>query len=127
MAFKFNALTGNFDIVTQTGDIDFSAIQGQIDDLTNRLDDVELDITDLQTFSQVFVTGDWLGPVSDTYYLVIPFVSHGKLNPIIQIYESVLTDYQQVECFTFVNNLNDIVISVNQVPDLRFNGKIIIS
>jgi hypothetical protein len=121
MAFKFNALTGNFDIVTQTDDIDFSAIQAQVDSIVT-------DVSDLQTYTETFTTASWSGPVSGKYTLTFLYDDHGKDHPIIQIFELVGGgNYEQVECFTYIDTNKDITISVNQIPDLKFNGKINIS
>lgn len=127
MSFRFNPFTGGFDLVAASSELDLSGLQAEIDALDGRVSDLESDVADLQTYSQTFTAIAWSGPVDNEYSLTIPFANHGKTNPFVQIFELVVGEYQLVECFVNIDASNNVTISVNQVPDLRFNGKIIIS
>jgi hypothetical protein len=119
MAFRFNPLTSTFDLVTSS-DVDLTALQAQIDAL-------EDNVNDLQTHSQTFTTATWTGPVLGQYSITVPFSSHNKTKPVVQIYELVAGQYQLVDCAVTVDGTNNVKISVNETPDLRFSGKIFIS
>lgn len=106
MAFKFNPLTGQFDLV-ESG----SSVQ-------------------TPNYSALFnATTDWGAPSAGSYEISIPALTHGKgINPIVQVYELVGSDYEKVTATIDVAQANgDIILSVSEVPDTRFEGKIVIA
>ena len=106
MAFEFNPLTGEFDIVGSSG----SGAQAP-------------------NYLQTFVSGDWVGPVDGFYSLTILASIHNKgINPVIQVFELNGTDYEEIDLSITVHSITgDITLGVTETPDSRFNGKIIIS
>lgn len=126
MPFLFNPFTGNFDVVTNSSE-DLSALQAEVNALDSRVDQLEIDIVNLESFAATFTTGTWTGPVSNSYSLTVLAGLHGKTEPSVQVFELVGGNYEQVDCSVSINANKDVTISVNQIPDLRFNGKIIIS
>ena len=140
MAYKFNALTGQFDIVgvtvlpPGTGDVmgPGSSTPGNIaafSDASGKvLEDSGLTVEGLQTYTQVFnAATSWTGPTSGSYILTVPFSSHAKTAPIVQLFEASGANYIQVEAGIRVDAANNVIVTVNSSPDLRFVGKIVIS
>ena len=62
-----------------------------------------------------------------TYYIIIPFASHLKINPVVTAYELSGTDYVEVELSIIVDSSNNVTVQISSTPDLRFTGKLIIS
>lgn len=74
-----------------------------------------------------FVVGDWVLNV-DVYEISILADDHIKgINPSAQVFENILSDFEEVEIGIELNIDGDITLTVPQNPDLRFDGKIIIS
>jgi len=79
-------------------------------------------------FVHTFVIADFTGPSGGSYSLTLPASTHGKgLNPIVQVMELVGPDYESVILAFKINPSGDVTIYVTDVPDLRFDGKIIVS
>lgn len=78
-------------------------------------------------YSNTFLTTDWVGPSLGHYNIVITSSTHGKgLNPEIEVYELVGSDYEKVEIASKTNGSGDITLDISSSPDGRFNGKYII-
>jgi hypothetical protein len=69
---------------------------------------------------------DWT-LISGSYSLTVLKATHNRNNPTVQVFELVGSDYLQVETGVNVNSSEDVIITINSVPDLRFTGKILIS
>ncbi len=81
-------------------------------------------------YQQLFdVTTDWGVASGGFYSIIIPGATHGKgLNPIIQVYELNGSDYELVTASISIDSSNgDVTLGVLEVPDARFEGKIIIA
>lgn len=77
-----------------------------------------------QTFN---ATSDWSGPSGGVYSITVLESSHDKgTNPIVQIFELVGSDYEEVQVDISINSNGDVTISVTENIDTRFVGKIII-
>lgn len=73
-------------------------------------------------------TTDWGSPSGGIYSLVILATLHGKgTKPIVQVMEQSGLDFINVGIAFKMNASGDITLEVNQTPDNRFAGKIIIS
>jgi len=72
-----------------------------------------------------FEDTDFTGPVMGEYSLVIPFSTHQRINPKIQVFEDTGSEFENVLIKISVVS-NDITIKVTELPDLRFSGKVII-
>lgn len=71
-------------------------------------------------------TTDWT-LASPDYTLTVLAATHGKgINPSVQIFELVGLNYEQVSTNVTVNASGDVTLKVNEVPDNRFNGAILI-
>ena len=105
MSLKFNPITGQFDLVGNG-----STAQSP-------------------NYEQTFVVADFSGPFSNHYQIIIAAATHGKgLNPIIQVFELVGSEYEVVTTAVSVNTTTgDVKVGVLATPDARFNGKVIIS
>lgn len=105
-SLKLNIFTGNFDIVGESGS---AAVK----------------------YSQAFdATTDWGSPSGGKYSITVTAATHGVgVNPNVAILELVSPGvYEQVFVDTVViSSTGVITISVLEVPDLRFEGKLIIS
>lgn len=138
MAYRFNPLTGQFDLVgvttipPGTGDVigPASSTPGNIpvfDDGTGKvLADSGVSLDDLSNYGQPFVVADWVLSV-DSYSLTVSKATHGKDNPVVVVYEEDGSNFIRVETGVRVDASENVIITVEGVPDLRFNGKIIIS
>lgn len=80
-------------------------------------------------FSQAFTVANWTGPVGGFYFITILENTHDKgTDPGVQLFELSGVDYIQVEVDRVrVNSSGDIEIRVPDSPDLRFNGKIVVT
>lgn len=66
--------------------------------------------------------------VSGNYEMVILASTHGAgINPISQCFELITGNYELIYPTIIVNGLGDITIQVSGTPDLRFDGKLIIT
>lgn len=105
-SIKLNIFTGNFDIVGGSGS---AAVK----------------------YSQVFnATTDWGSPSGGKYSITVTAATHGAgVIPNIAILELVSPGvFEQVFVDTVeISSSGDITIFVLEVPDLRFEGKLIIS
>lgn len=80
------------------------------------------------TFTQSFnATSSWGAPSGGFYSLVIPQTTHEKsISPIVQLYELVVGDFEQVEAEIIVSPAGDVTIRVTETIDTRFAGKVVI-
>lgn len=77
-----------------------------------------------QTFND---TSDWSGPSGGYYTITILESTHNKgITPIVQTYELVGLEYEEVETDIIVNTSGDVTIKVTENNDARFAGKVII-
>ncbi len=107
MGFQFNPITGQLDISGSGGG---SAIQSP------------------NYFATFNNTTDWGAASGGEYTITVAAATHGKgANPIVQILELNGSDYDTVVITHKVTAVGNIVISVDETPDLRFNMKIIVS
>lgn len=75
-------------------------------------------------------TTDWGSPSGGLYSITVTAATHGLgINPNVAILELVSPGvFEQVFVDTVaISSIGDITISVLEVPDLRFEGKLIIS
>ena len=58
-----------------------------------------------ETYAQAFNgTSDWGAPSGGYYSIAVPFVTHGKsLQPVVQVFELVGSDFEQVDVETVIN------------------------
>lgn len=72
-------------------------------------------------------TTDWGSPSGGNYSITITNATHARgVNPNIQVFENIAGVFSQVGVEINVNGSGDVTIKVNQVPDLRFAGVILI-
>jgi len=77
----------------------------------------------IQTFNN---TTDWVLSSPD-YTLTITAATYGKgINPNIQIFELIASNYEQVTTNITINNVGDITIKISESPDNRFPGLILV-
>ena len=77
-------------------------------------------------FSSTFSIGSWTLLVTD-YFINIPESSHNfGTDTQVQVFELVGSDYIEVETEILINPTGDVKININQTPDTRFAGKIVI-
>lgn len=138
MGIKINPFTGQFDLVGTTGggggsgDVNGpgSSVDGNIvifDGTTGKvIADSGIAIDSIPNYGQTFVIADWTLSV-DTYSLVIPKATHGKDNPIILVYEADGANFIQVETGVRIDASENVTLTINATPDLRFDGKLVIS
>jgi hypothetical protein len=102
--------------------LELSRLTGVSSNIQDQLDVLE---SNSFTFNN---TTSWDGPTSGKYTFTVLYTTHEKLNPIVEAFELNGSDYDLV--FTEVSidsTSSNITISVSEVPDLRFSGKITIS
>lgn len=105
MGWIYNPFTGSLDLVGTSG--------GGVQD---------------PNFVDTFLIADWTGPSGGLYSYSLTAVTHGKgTDPIVQVYELNGSDYEIANVFFKVNSSGDITIQVSDTPDLRFDGKIVVS
>lgn len=105
--YSFNIFTGELDIIGTTG--------GAVVQSPNYV----------ATFNNPI---SWGSPSGGNYTLTVPVATHGKgQNPIVQILELSGSNYVVVAMSHVIDSSGNISIQVSETPDLRFNGKIIIS
>jgi hypothetical protein len=122
MPFLFNPLTGQLDIVTNA-DGDIAALQAQVNALQVQVDDIE-DQTEKVTAS--FTTADFV-LVVDQYIFTVIAADHLKDDPLVTVYEVNGSDFDEVTASIKILANKDVQLIVPQSPDVRFNGKLIIS
>jgi hypothetical protein len=77
-------------------------------------------------YSQSIILGSWTVD-SGNYILTIPAAVHGKgTNPHVQAFQSVGSDFEEIIVGVLLSPAGNITITVNQTPDARFSGKIIV-
>jgi len=78
-------------------------------------------------YSSTFTTGSWAIDGS-IYELTIDATTHGRgVSPAVQVFELVGSDYKQVETDITVAANGDVTLTITSTPDLRFNGRAVIS
>jgi len=66
--------------------------------------------------------------VSGFYEITITAATHGAgVNPISQVFELITGNYELIQPTVIINGAGDITIQVSSSPDLRFDGKLIIT
>ena len=74
-----------------------------------------------------FIVGDWSGPSGGEYTITILEATHDMgINPMVQVFEKVGVDFEEIEIAIEVTSIGDVIIKVTEVPDLRFEGKVLI-
>lgn len=135
MGTKLNIFTGQLDVVgtstpggpvnasdvnvTPSGNLTSTNAQGALEELQGEID----------AYSDNFNnTTDWSGPSGGYYTISYTEATHNKgLVPAVQIFEQDGANYNLVDVDRVqVNASGDVEIRVLEVPDLRFNGKILI-
>jgi hypothetical protein len=79
-----------------------------------------------EKYTKTILMDDWTGPSANEYKIVVTYTFHGILNPTVTCYETNGAAFDQVLLSTSIDANNDITITVNQIPDARFVGKIVI-
>jgi hypothetical protein len=139
MPYKFNVISGQFDYYQEltlppgTGDVvgPASSTTDNIaifsDNTGKLIDDSGIAISEVLAYSQTFIVGDWVGPSGGSYSLTIPKSTHLQTKPECSVYELDGADYVEVTVSVRITPADDVIITVNQVPDNRFAGRIIIN
>lgn len=117
MGFKFNPITGGFDLVNPNLPDAVTSVNGQTGAV----------VLDIYNYSETFTTLSWVGPTSDTYSYTVLKSTHLKDNPTVQVYELSGINYNQVEVGIQIDASDNVIITVAATPDMRFNGKITIT
>lgn len=76
-------------------------------------------------YVQAVIIGDWVLS-SGEYLLVIPYSTHNIPNPIVTCYESNGASFNEILIPVDISASETITLSVPQIPDARFIGKIVI-
>lgn len=84
------------------------------------------EVASSQRYIKTVILGDWTGPSAGEYTLTIPFSFHSIVSPNAECYETNGANFDQILVPTKINASNDIIITVNETPDSRFLGKIVI-
>lgn len=102
-------------------------VSDKILDMIEQFDSGNSDLgnTDIK-YTKTVLLGDWMGPSANEYTLTVAFSFHGIINPKAVCYEINGAEFELILVPTKVNSNNDIIITVNQTPDARFVGKIVI-
>lgn len=122
MPFALNPFTGQFDIITNA-DADIAAIQAQVNNLQTQVDNIE-DQTEKITVA--FTAASFI-LVVDQYIFTVPTATHGKIDPLVVVYETNGANFDEVTASVKILANKNVQLIVPQTPDLRFNGKLIIS
>jgi hypothetical protein len=78
-------------------------------------------------YTQTFTAGSFSGPSGGEYSITTLQSTHDKgTSPIVQVYEKIGSNFFEINVSIEVNPSGDVIIAVNEVPDLRFEGKIVI-
>ena len=78
-------------------------------------------------YTATFTAGSFTGPSGGEYSITTLQSTHSKgTSPIVQVYEKIGSNFFEIQLSIEVNPTGDVIISVNEVPDLRFEGKIVI-
>jgi hypothetical protein len=139
MPYKFNPLSGQFDyyqdftVPPGSGDVVGPAgstpdnIVTFADGTGKAVQDSGVSINEILAYSETFVVGDWVGPSGGSYTITIPKTSHLQTQPECSVFELSGSDYIEVIVGVRVTTTDDVVLTVNNVPDNRFSGRIIIN
>lgn len=139
MPYKFNPLSGQFDYYQEltlppgTGDVvgPASSTTDNIpvfsDGTGKNLADSGVSINEVLAYSQTFIVGDWVGPSGGSYSLTIPKATHLQTQPECSVFELSGSDYVEVTVGVRITPTDDVILTVNDVPDNRFSGRIIIN
>lgn len=79
-------------------------------------------------FTQTFnASTDWGSASGGDYSITIPQSTHDKsVDPLVQVFELSLGIFELVETEVVVNSFGDVTISVTEIFDNRFAGKVVI-
>lgn len=78
-------------------------------------------------YNQAFLVGSWSGPSGGNYTISITEATHGQgINTLVQVYELVGADYELIDIAVHADATGNITLLVNEIPDLRFEGKVVI-
>lgn len=100
-----------------TSGLSSTNIQGAVD---------ELALSTGAAYIGNFLVASWVLD-SPQYVLEILEATHGRGgNPIVQVYQSVGLNYEEVQVGIELTNAGNIALHISENPDLRFDGKIII-
>lgn len=78
-------------------------------------------------FTSSFNVASWVGPSANNYTITIPESTHQKgTKLIVQVFELIGTDYEEIQVPIKIDSTGNVIITVNEIPDLRFEGKITI-
>jgi hypothetical protein len=70
---------------------------------------------------------DWGAASGGFYSIAIPQSTHDKsIEPLVQLYELVSGDYEQVDAEIVISIAGDVTIKVTDNIDARFAGKVVI-
>jgi hypothetical protein len=83
---------------------------------------------DATPYTQSFnSTTDWGAPSGGFYTIVVAQSTHDKsIEPLVQLYELVSGNFEQVDAEIIISPAGDVNIRVTEVIDTRFAGKIVI-
>jgi hypothetical protein len=99
-----------------------------IGDDNNKTIDIKVSPAFGGNFTDTFIVGDWNGPLSGSYYITYTEVVHEQgTAPTVEVYELIMGEYHKVQIATLVDSSGNVTIQVPQLPDLRFQGLIIIN
>lgn len=78
-------------------------------------------------YSHTFSIGSWGSPSGGEYSFTVSQTTHLKgINPLVQIYESSGGSFIEVIQYLEINSSGDITLKINELPDIRYAGKLII-
>lgn len=137
MPYIYNPISGQFDYYKEasgggSGDVTGPASSTAdsivlFDGTTGKvIKDSGVSLSSLEAYSQVFnATTDWTLDGA-SYKITIPSATHNKPNPTVHVFEQSGPDFIEVTTGVKVDSSQNIIITVNSTPDLRFVGKLII-
>lgn len=77
--------------------------------------------------SGTFTALTWIGPSSGEYTITILQSTHERgTDPMVEVFEDVGGTFNLVDVSVSVNALGDVTLSVSEIPDTRFPGRVII-
>lgn len=104
-----------------------SSISITSDPLTNTINFTQGGAADLSKYTAMFNnTSDWVLNGSNYEYTVIAALHGNKPNPVVQTFETISGTDDLVFPDIIRTSGNNIILQVSQVPDNRYNGRIII-
>lgn len=115
------AVTLNFVSSNGTVDISGNPVTGEVDFRVTAASGARI------PYPVTFIIADWV--LDGSLYKITVLESNHILgvNPTINVFENATTNFEEVEIGYELNPVGDVTITVPQTPDLRFDGKIIIS